>query len=199
MNVLESFGEKLRTLRVEKGLTQRQLADALFITRKTVSNWEAGIRMPDVVMLSRLSKVLGVKPYELIDVFPSGEDSPILIIVEDEQDILTGFIHIVSDTLPDVQVFGFQTGKEALEFAITNRVDVAFLDVELFGESGIDLARKLSAINPNINHIFLTGHSEYSFEALQMHCSGYIMKPLTPEKLLKEMAHLRFPIQGLKR
>ena len=83
MNVLESFGEKLRTLRVEKGLTQRQLADALFITRKTISNWESGIRMPDVVMLSRLSKVLGVKPYELIDVFPSGEDSPILIIVED--------------------------------------------------------------------------------------------------------------------
>ena len=51
MNVLESFGEKLRMLRVEKGLTQRQLADALFITRKTISNWEAGIRMPDVVML----------------------------------------------------------------------------------------------------------------------------------------------------
>ena len=199
MKVLESFGEKLRTLRVEKGLTQRQLADALFITRKTVSNWEAGIRMPDVVMLTRLSKVLGVKPYELIDVFPSGEDSPILIIVEDEQDILTGFIHIVSDTLPDVQVFGFQTGAEALEFATTNRVDVAFLDVELFGESGIDLARELSAINPNINHIFLTGHSEYTFDALQMHCSGYLMKPLTPEKLLKEMEHLRFPIQGLKR
>ena len=199
MNVLESFGEKLRTLRVEKGLTQRQLADALFITRKAVSNWEAGIRMPDVVMLSRLSKVLGVKPYELIDVFPSGEDSPILIIVEDEQDILTGFIHIVSDTLPDVQVFGFQTGDEALEFATTNRVDVAFLDVELFGESGIDLAGKLSEINPNINHIFLTGHSEYTFDALQMHCSGYLMKPLTPEKLLKEMEHLRFPIQGLKR
>ena len=199
MNILDGFSEKLRNLRTEKGLTQRQLADALFITRKTISNWEAGIRMPDVVMLTRLSKVLGVKPYELIDVFPSGEDSPILIIVEDEQDILTGFIHIVSDTLPDVQVFGFQTGKEALEFVETNRVDVAFLDVELFGESGIDLAGKLSAVTPTINVIFLTGHSEYTFDALQMHCSGYLMKPLTPEKLLKEMEHLRFPIQGLKR
>ena len=80
MNVLESFGEKLHTLRVEKGLTQRQLADALFITRKTVSNWEAGIRMPDVVMLSRLSRTLGVKPYELMDVYPSEKDSPTLII-----------------------------------------------------------------------------------------------------------------------
>ena len=162
MNILDGFSEKLRNLRTEKGLTQRQLADALFITRKTISNWEAGIRMPDVVMLTRLSKVLGVKPYELIDVFPSGEDSPILIIVEDEQDILTGFIHIVSDTLPDAQVYGFQTGKEALEFVETNRVDVAFLDVELFGESGIDLAGKLSAVNPTINVIFLTGHSEYT-------------------------------------
>ena len=199
MNILDGFSEKLRNLRTEKGLTQRQLADALFITRKTISNWEAGIRMPDVVMLTRLSKVLGVKPYELIDVFPSGEDSPILIIVEDEQDILTGFIHIVSDTLPDAQVYGFQTGKEALEFVETNRVDVAFLDVELFGESGIDLAGKLSAVTPTINVIFLTGHSEYTFDALQMHCSGYLMKPLTPEKLLKEMEHLRFPIQGLKR
>ena len=196
MNILDGFSEKLRNLRTEKGLTQRQLADALFITRKTVSNWEAGIRMPDVVMLTRLSKVLGVKPYELIDVFPSGEDSPILIIVEDEQDILTGFIHIVSDTLPDVQVFGFQTGKEALEFVETNRVDVAFLDVELFGESGIDLAGKLSAVTPTINVIFLTGHSEYTFDALQMRCSGYVLKPLTPEKVLKEMSHLRFPIQG---
>ena len=83
MNVLESFGEKLHTLRVEKGLTQRQLADALFITRKTVSNWEAGIRMPDVVMLSRLSRTLGVKPFELMDVYPSEKDSPTLIIVED--------------------------------------------------------------------------------------------------------------------
>ena len=196
MNILDGFSEKLRNLRTEKGLTQRQLADALFITRKTISNWEAGIRMPDVVMLTRLSKVLGVKPYELIDVFPSGEDSPILIIVEDEQDILTGFIHIVSDTLPDAQVYGFQTGKEALEFVETNRVDVAFLDVELFGESGIDLAGKLSAVTPTINVIFLTGHSEYTFDALQMHCSGYLLKPLTPEKVLKEMSHLRFPIQG---
>ena len=196
MNVLESFGEKLRMLRVEKGLTQRQLADALFITRKTISNWEAGIRMPDVVMLTRLSRTLGVKPYELMDVYSSEKDSPTLIIVEDEQDILTGFIHIVSDTLPEAQVYGFQTGKESLEFVEANRVDVAFLDVELFGESGIDLAGKLSAVNPTINVIFLTGHSEYTFDALQMHCSGYVLKPLTPEKVLKEMSHLRFPIQG---
>ena len=105
----------------------------------------------------------------------------------------------LSSTTPGFFARSFETWDEAFDFATTNRVDVAFLDVELFGESGIDLAGKLSEINPNINHIFLTGHSEYTFDALQMHCSGYLMKPLTPEKLLKEMEHLRFPIQGLKR
>ena len=55
---------------------------------------------------------------------------------------------------------------------------------------------KSSAVNPTINVIFLTGHSEYTFDALQMHCSGYLLKPLTPEKVLHEMSHLRFPIQG---
>jgi len=57
---------------------------------------------------------------------------------------------------------------------------------------------KSSAVNPTIISIFLTGHSEYTFDALQMHCSGYLLKPLTPEKVLHEMSHLRFPIQGRK-
>ncbi len=196
MNALGEFGQRIRALRTEKGLTQQQLADKLFITRTTVSNWEAGTRMPDIVMVSRLGKILGVKPYELIDNAPDTEDSPTLILVEDEPCLLTGFIHILSNELPNATAYGFQTGNEALMFAETNRVDVAFLDVELFGENGIDLAEKLSEIHPQTNIIFLTSHSEYSFDALRLHCSGYILKPLTPEKIRDEMAHLRFPIQG---
>lgn len=196
MNALGDFGQRIRALHTEKGLTQQQLADKLFITRTAVSNWEAGTRMPDIGMLSRLSKILGVKPYELIENAPETETSPTLILVEDEPCLLTGFIHILSNELPDATAYGFQTGSEALAFAETNRIDVAFLDVELFGENGIDLAEKLTEINPRTNIIFLTGHSEYTFDALRLHCSGYILKPLTPEKIRNEMAHLRFPIQG---
>lgn len=152
--------------------------------------------MPDIGMLSRLSKILGVKPYDLIDNAPDTESLPTLILVEDEPCLLTGFIHILSNELPEATAFGFQTGEEALAFAETNRIDVAFLDVELFGENGIDVAEKLSEINPRTNIIFLTGHSEYAFDALRVHCSGYILKPLTPEKIRYEMGHLRFPIRG---
>ncbi len=50
-----------------------------------------------------------------------------------------------------------------------------------------------------INIIFLTSHTEYMQAALTDHCSGYVLKPLTPEKIRHEIAHLRFPIRGLKR
>ena len=96
MNALGEFGQRIRALRTEKGLTQQQLADKLFITRTTVSNWEAGTRMPDIVMVSRLGKILGVKPYELIDNAPDTEDSPTLILVEHDQAFLE---HLQADML----------------------------------------------------------------------------------------------------
>jgi len=194
---LEIFGQRIRSLRTEKGLSQQQLADLIYVTRKTVSNWESGNRMPDITMLSRLAECLGVETYELIDVLNGPDTPPNVIVVEDEPVILKGFVHILSDTLPETQTIGFQTGADALHFAAGNRIAVAFLDVELCGESGIDLARRLLDINPRTNIIFLTGHTEYTGEALDLHCSGYLLKPLTPEKILREIVHLRHPVRGL--
>lgn len=197
MLALEAFGHRLRTLRIEKGLSQQQLADLIYVTRKTVSNWESGNRMPDITMISRLAECLGVGTYELIDELNGQDSPPSIIIVEDEPVILKGFVHILNDTLPEAQVFGFQNGTDTLSFAAGNRIAVAFLDVELFGESGLELARKLLGINPRTNIIFLTGHAEYTGEALALHCSGYLLKPLTPEKILNEINHLRYPVRGL--
>ena len=156
MDVLNTLGYRIRKLRIEKGMTQQQLADILFVTRKTISNWESGTRTPDVVMLSRLANALGIMTHELIDSISSPNPSPTIMIVEDEPIILKGFLHILSDTLPNIDIFGFQAGDEALKYAADNRVDIAFLDIELFGESGIELARKLTLINPQTNIIFLT-------------------------------------------
>ena len=197
MQSMEAFGKRIRALRQEKNLTQQQLADLMFVSRKTVGNWENGNRMPDVTMLSRLSHHLGVQTFELLDEIYGPEEQPIIIIVEDESVLLKGFLHIVEDTLPRADIYGFENGAEALLFAETNHVAAAFLDIELFGESGVDLAGGLLELNPYTNVIFLTGHSEYTADALDLHCSGYILKPLTPEKVLREVAHLRFPVRGL--
>jgi len=197
MQSLELFGKRIRALRQEKNLSQQQLADLMFVTRKTVGNWENGNRMPDITMLSRLSRHLGVQTYELLDEISGSDEQPVVIIVEDESVLLKGFVHILEDTLPRADIYGFENGTEALRFAESNQVAAAFLDIELFGESGIDVARGLIGLQPHTNIIFLTGHGEYTADALDLHCSGYILKPLTPEKVLREVTHLRFPIRGL--
>ena len=60
------IGKFIAALRKEKGLTQEQLGEALGVTNKTVSRWENGNYMPNVEMLSLLSKEFGVSINELI-------------------------------------------------------------------------------------------------------------------------------------
>lgn len=60
------IGKFIGTLRKEKGLTQEQLGEKLGVTNKTISHWENGNYMPDVEMLSLLSKEFDVSINELI-------------------------------------------------------------------------------------------------------------------------------------
>ena len=59
-------GKFIATLRKEKELTQEQLGEKLGITNKTISRWENGNYMPDIEMLSLLSKEFDVSINELI-------------------------------------------------------------------------------------------------------------------------------------
>lgn len=60
------IGKFIAALRKEKGLTQEQLEEKLGVTNKTISRWENGNYMPDVEMLSLLSKEFGVSINELV-------------------------------------------------------------------------------------------------------------------------------------
>ena len=71
----EKTGQLITELRKEKGLTQRQLADALNVTDKAVSKWERGLSFPDISMLEPISELLGVSIMEILaGERQSGED-----------------------------------------------------------------------------------------------------------------------------
>ena len=53
-------GKLIYSLRSEKSMTQKQLADMMNISDRTISKWERGIGCPDVSLLNELSKILGV-------------------------------------------------------------------------------------------------------------------------------------------
>ena len=63
----KEFGIFLAELRKEKGMTQKELAEKLFVSDKAVSKWETGGSIPDVALLMPLSKLLDVTVTELLE------------------------------------------------------------------------------------------------------------------------------------
>lgn len=62
-----TLGKKLKKLRTEKGLTQKNLAEQLHVTFQTVSKWESDINEPDITTLKQLSKFYGCSINDLIN------------------------------------------------------------------------------------------------------------------------------------
>lgn len=59
------MGEKIRELREKRGLSQKQLADALGIDQSAIARWETGANEPTAFNVRRLADILGVAPGDL--------------------------------------------------------------------------------------------------------------------------------------
>ena len=190
------FGETLRKLRMERGLNQPQLAKALYVTRSTVTRWENGTRLPDAAMITRLAEYFGVEVNTLLSEIVRNDESPQVILVDDEPLILRGSLSILADTLEQTIVTGFTDPSEALEFARNHKIALAFLDIDMAGTNGIELCGQLLQINDHTNVVFLTAYMEYSLDAWSTGASGFLLKPLTAESIQGVLSRLRYPFFG---
>ena len=119
-----------------------------------------------------------------------------VIVVDDEKLILQTETAMIRKLMPDAEVEAFSCMEDVMDYAGRNPIDIAFLDINLEVRSGIELAKKLQEINPELNVIFCTGYSEYSLEALELYCSAYLLKPITEDKLKKALSNLRHPVRN---
>ena len=88
------FNEKLQELRKSRGLTQEELAEALFVSRTAVSKWESGRGYPSIDSLKEISRYFSVTIDELIC------PEEILSAAEEEKQTLAGrTISFISNTL----------------------------------------------------------------------------------------------------
>lgn len=88
----EKFGAFVSELRKQKNLTQKELAQKLFISDKAVSKWERGLSMPDITLLIPLANLLGVTTTELL----SGQHIhvPEQLNVQQVEQLVTGTISL---------------------------------------------------------------------------------------------------------
>ncbi len=117
------FNEKLQELRKQKGITQEELAQSIFVSRTAVSKWESGRGYPNIESLKALAKFFGVTVDELL----SGDE--LLTVAEEESvqknkrlcDLVFGLLDVsasmffflplfgqnVSGTVEAVSLYGF--------------------------------------------------------------------------------------------
>jgi transcriptional regulator with XRE-family HTH domain len=187
------FAETLKNLRKEKGISQTQLADLMYVNKSTITRWENGSRLPDASMISRLSEALKVNMGSLLAAAVESEESPNIIMVDDSRVLLTDGLSVLEEVIPNATITGFIWPQEALDYAKMNPVALAILDIELGSASGLDLCHSLLEINPRTNVIYLTAYPDYSLDAWDTSACGFMVKPLTPESVLKQLDKLRYP------
>lgn len=81
----------------------------------------------------------------------------------------------------------FTDTDAALAFCAQNSVDLAFLDINMPGMNGLEMAQKLQELHHQCRIIFLTGYSDYAIEAFKLKIFGYLMKPVNLADLTREL------------
>ncbi len=191
----QSFANTLKQLRTERNLSQKQMAELLYVDRSTVAKWENGNRIPDTLLLSRIAECLDIDMQVLLTNVELAEEIPNVILVDDEKIILSGGLPILEEVMPNASITGFTKPSDAIKYANSNRIALAFLDIEMGKISGFDLCRELLEINPRTNVIFLTAYMDYSLRAWDTGASGFVLKPLSAEDVRKQLDKLRYPIK----
>ena len=187
------FSQTLKRLRTEKGISQIQLAQKLFVDRSTITRWENGSRLPNNMMINRISKLFSADINLLLNAAAESDESLDVILVDDRKIILTGGLPVLEAVMPNATVTGFTRVSEAIEYAKANRVALAFLDIEMGKMSGLELCRALLEINPRTNVVYLTAYSDYAVDAWGTGASGFMRKPITQEGVQAQLKNLRYP------
>lgn len=117
-----------------------------------------------------------------------------IFTADDEPLALELLTESVKAAAPEAEVIPFSKPSQLLEYAAKSPASIAFLDIRMRGMTGLQLAKRLKELTPDINLIFVTGYDEYAGDAMALHASGYIVKPVTVKAVKAELSDLRRPI-----
>ena len=101
------------------------------------------------------------------------------VVVDDEKPIVDEIVFCLREQ-SDIEVIGaFTNGLDALTFIAAEQPRLVFLDIQMPGLSGLEVAEKLSALRQPPLIVFLTAFGQHALEAFSTPAVGYITKPLT--------------------
>lgn len=114
-----------------------------------------------------------------------------VLIADDDMGMRTVMRKIVDRVEDFVLVAEVGDGRTALDLVEKLKPDVVFLDVEMPEMSGVECARAIQDMNPNIVIIFATAHDSYMGEAFEVYAFDYLIKPFKVERVIQTLERAR--------
>ncbi|MBR4443849.1 MAG: response regulator [Clostridia bacterium] len=119
----------------------------------------------------------------------------IIFAIDDELNALEILCRAIAEAEPEAEIRSFDRTSDLLAAVEAGTVpDVLFADGDMPGTGGVELARRLKRRCPNLNVVFATGYDDYMRDALSLHASGYLKKPILAEDVRNELDNLRHPV-----
>ena len=106
-----------------------------------------------------------------------------VLVIDDERPALDELIFLLQRDPRVGDVLGCDSATEALRLLHDLEVDAVFLDIQMPGLTGLDLAQVLSRFKSPPPIVFVTAHEEHAVDAFDLHAVDYVLKPVREERL----------------
>ncbi|MCR8632124.1 response regulator transcription factor [Paenibacillus radicis (ex Xue et al. 2023)] len=122
-----------------------------------------------------------------------------LLIVEDEELVRKGikkFVPFEAFNITNIMEAG--NGEEGLTLFLTHRPDIVLLDINIPRMNGLDFARKVKELKPNVKIAVITGYDyyDYAVTALKIGIDDYVLKPVSKNDVYEVLKKLVEKLQG---
>lgn len=118
-----------------------------------------------------------------------------ILALDDERYALDSIAQELESVFPNAKIQEETKASEAIAWARAlaekgEKLSYAFLDIQMRGVNGLEVARQLKLLHPGVCLLFCTAYSEYAFDAFGLYAKGYLLKPIMAkdiERVLDEM------------
>ncbi|PRP98335.1 LytR/AlgR family response regulator transcription factor [Enhygromyxa salina] len=112
---------------------------------------------------------------------------PIRTLLVDDEPLALSSLRAVLSHDPELEVVGECTdGPAALSAIAALRPDLVFLDIEMPGMDGLEVARRIAGESPPVV-VFVTAYDDFALDAFEAHALDYVLKPFTDRRLLQSL------------
>lgn len=118
------------------------------------------------------------------------------ILIVDDVAFLREELHdAIERVSPNNEYSEAENFDSAMKLIKEKSYDIAFLDVQMPGKNGLEIAQSIKRLSPKTNIVMVTAYSEYAVDAFKLFVSGYILKPVNDNDLREVLNNLRTPVK----